>query len=242
MRPVAGMPSPIPGDAGCLVCGPFQGRHWAAFVVALPGGPRDRRYVDQACRFSARAACSRVPFCPGSVPALSRGLEALSVRHFPAIARALERAGFSGERLQRYVRVDLYAHGPFAYIAELADERDERDELGRRLVVRNGYHQPRHGLSIGDFAPALEQFLGSSAHWIHLRPPESTFATVRLRTKVTKGASSRAAGLTMVLKPIESAQARWRAVNGAQLAPLVRAGASFERGKLVERPENIEAA
>ncbi|GAA4958763.1 hypothetical protein GCM10023238_26940 [Streptomyces heliomycini] len=102
-----------------------------------------------------------------------------------------------------------------AYIAELADERDDK---GRRLVVRNGYHQPTqvttaagavevkaprvndkrvdeatgerkrfssailppwcrkspkisevlpllylHGLSSGDFVPALEQFLGSSA-------------------------------------------------------------------------------
>jgi putative transposase len=102
-----------------------------------------------------------------------------------------------------------------AYIAELADQWDQ---TGRRLVVRNGYHQPRkvttaagvvevkaprvndkrvdevtgerkrfssailppwcrkspkisevlpllylHGLSSGDFVPALEQFLGSSA-------------------------------------------------------------------------------
>ncbi len=70
-------------------------------------------------------------------------------------------------------------------------------------------------------------------HWIHLRttnPIESTFATVRLRTKVTKGAGSRAAGLAMVFKLIESAQDRWRAVNGARLVPLVRAGARFERG------------
>ncbi|MGW4783516.1 IS256 family transposase [Streptomyces sp. NPDC004230] len=77
-------------------------------------------------------------------------------------------------------------------------------------------------------------------HWIHLRttnPIESTFATVRLRTKVTKGAGSRAAGLAMVFKLIESAQARWRAVNAPHLVALVRAGARFERGQLVEREE-----
>ncbi|QYX81277.1 IS256 family transposase (plasmid) [Streptomyces akebiae] len=77
-------------------------------------------------------------------------------------------------------------------------------------------------------------------HWIHLRttnPIESTFATVRLRTKVTKGAGSRAAGLAMVFKLIESAQARWRAVNAPHLVALVRAGAHFERGQLVEREE-----
>ncbi|WP_369166387.1 IS256 family transposase [Streptomyces sp. R28] len=77
-------------------------------------------------------------------------------------------------------------------------------------------------------------------HWIHLRttnPIESTFSTVRLRTKVTKGAGSRAAALAMVFKLVESAQARWRAVNAPHLVALVRAGARFERGELVERPE-----
>jgi hypothetical protein len=44
-------------------------------------------------------------------------------------------------------------------------------------------------------------------------PIESTFATVRHRTKVTKGPGSRAAGLAMAFKLIESAQSHWRAVN-----------------------------
>jgi putative transposase len=34
---------------------------------------------------------------------------------------------------------------------------------------------------------------------------------------------------------IESAQDRWRAVNAPHLVALVRAGARFERGVLVER-------
>jgi transposase-like protein len=78
-------------------------------------------------------------------------------------------------------------------------------------------------------------------HWIHLRttnPIESTFATVRLRTRVTKGPGSRAAGVGMAFKLIESAQARWRAVNAPHLVALVRAGAMFENGKLIERPES----
>jgi len=69
-------------------------------------------------------------------------------------------------------------------------------------------------------------------HRIHLRttnPIESTFATVRLRTKVTRGAGSRTAALAMTFKLIESAQARWRAVNAPHLVALVRAGARFER-------------
>lgn len=62
-------------------------------------------------------------------------------------------------------------------------------------------------------------------------PIESTFATVRHRTKVTKGLGSRAAGLAMAFKLIESAQARWRAVNAAHVVALDRAGATFVSGK-----------
>jgi transposase len=85
-------------------------------------------------------------------------------------------------------------------------------------------------------------------HWVHLRttnPIESTFATVRHRTKITKGPGSRAAGLAMAFKLIESAQDCWRAVNAPHLVALVRAGARFEHGKIIEReaPDNrVEAA
>jgi transposase-like protein len=75
----------------------------------------------------------------------------------------------------------------------------------------------------------------------HLRttnPIESTFATVRHRTKITRGPGSRAAGLAMAFKLIQAAQDRWRAVNGPHLVALVRAGATFEGGKLVERPDD----
>jgi hypothetical protein len=63
---------------------------------------------------------------------------------------------------------------------------------------------------------------------------KSTFATVRLRTRVTKGPGSRAAGLAMAFKLIESAQDRWRSINAPHLVPLVRAGARFRKGVLVE--------
>jgi hypothetical protein len=79
-------------------------------------------------------------------------------------------------------------------------------------------------------------------HWLHLRttnPIESTFSPVRARTRVTKGAGSKDAGLAMVFKLLEAAEGRWRAVNGPHLVALVRAGARFERGKLVERPKEV---
>jgi putative transposase len=70
-------------------------------------------------------------------------------------------------------------------------------------------------------------------------PIESTFAAVRLRTKVSKGPASRAAGLAMAYKLIDAAQARWRAVNALHLVALVRNGAIFHKGKLLERPVDI---
>jgi hypothetical protein len=40
----------------------------------------------------------------------------------------------------------------------------------------------------------------------------------------------------MAFKLIEAAQDRWRAVNAPHLVALVRAGATFINGKLIERP------
>ena len=75
---------------------------------------------------------------------------------------------------------------------------------------------------------------------MHLRltrpDPGPTFATVRHQTKVAKGPGSRAAGLAMAFKLIESAQDRWRPVNAPHLVALLRAGATFIHSKLAERP------
>jgi transposase-like protein len=100
---------------------------------------------------------------------------------------------------------------------------------------------------VDDAEPLLAFYDFPAEHWIHLKttnPIESTFATVRLRTKVTKGPGSRAAGLAMAFKLIEAAQARWRSVNAPHLVALVRAGAKFEKGVLIERPnqQDQEAA
>lgn len=70
-------------------------------------------------------------------------------------------------------------------------------------------------------------------HWIHLRttnPIESTFATVRLRTKRTKGCGSRIACLTMVYKLMQSASKRWRLLNGTQVLVEVLRGTIFVDG------------
>ena len=70
-------------------------------------------------------------------------------------------------------------------------------------------------------------------HWRHLRttnPIESTFATVRLRHRRTKGNGTRQACLTMVFKLMKSAQRRWRLLNGSELLPDVTQGTPFIDG------------
>jgi len=70
-------------------------------------------------------------------------------------------------------------------------------------------------------------------HWRHLRttnPIESSFATVRLRTRVTKGAGSKTAALAMAYKLLESAQERWRRFNGHELVADVLDGVKFKDG------------
>jgi putative transposase len=101
---------------------------------------------------------------------------------------------------------------------------------------------PKAVAKITDDAEALLCFFDYPAeHWGHLKtnnPIESTFASVRLRTRVTKGPGSKAAGLAMAFKLLEAAQDRWRAVNGPHLVALVRAGARFDKGVMVERPDD----
>jgi putative transposase len=70
-------------------------------------------------------------------------------------------------------------------------------------------------------------------HWRHLRttnPIESSFATVKLRTKVTKGAGSKKAALAMAYKLLDAAQERWRRCNGHELVGDVLDGVTFKDG------------
>lgn len=122
-----------------------------------------------------------------------------------------------------------------------AEGKTHAREAAGRFAATYGAKFPKAVAKITDDLDVLLAVYDYPAeHWIHLRttnPIESTFATVRHRTKITRGPGSRAAGLAMAFKLIEAAQARWRAVNAPHLVALVRAGATFVGGKLVERPE-----
>jgi transposase-like protein len=126
-------------------------------------------------------------------------------------------------------------------LAEIWNAED-REHARRAVAAFKLAYGAKFAKAVAKVTDDLDQLLAfydyPAEHWIHLRttnPIESTFATVRHRTKVTKGPGSKAAGLAMAFKLIEAAQARWRAVNAPHLVALVRAGATFKKGKLVER-------
>jgi putative transposase len=123
-----------------------------------------------------------------------------------------------------------------------AEARKALEAFAREFGVR----WPKAAAKIEDEKEALLAFYDFPAeHWVHLRttnPIESTFAPVRARTDVTKGPGSRQAGLAMIFKLMEAAEGRWRRLNAPHLVALVRAGAEFVNGELVERSEEKDAA
>jgi transposase-like protein len=126
-----------------------------------------------------------------------------------------------------------------------AEDKDHARAAVKAFDAAYGARFPKAVAKVTDDAQELLAFFDYPAeHWVHLRttnPIESTFATVRHRTKVTKGPGSRAAGLAMAFKLIEAAQDRWRAVNAPHLVALVRAGATFVSGQLAERAGDVAA-
>lgn len=131
-------------------------------------------------------------------------------------------------------------------LAEIRDAPDrEHAERAIEVFARDyAVKWPKAVAKVVDDAEALLTFFDFPAeHWVHLKtsnPIESTFSSVRLRTRVTKGPGSKAAGLAMAFKLLEAAQDRWRAVNGPHLVALVRAGARFDKGVMVERPDEMQ--
>jgi len=130
------------------------------------------------------------------------------------------------------------AHRMLAEVRD-AEDRDHALAAMQTFAREFGAKWPKAVAKVVDDADALLAFFDFPAeHWVHLKttnPIESTFATVRLRTRVTKGPGSRAAGLAMAFKLIEAAELRWRAVNSPHLVALVRAGAKFVKGRLIEQ-------
>lgn len=72
-------------------------------------------------------------------------------------------------------------------------------------------------------------------HWVHLRtgnPIESSFSTIRLRHRKTKGSGSRRTSLAMMFKLAESASRKWKRLKGYEKLEFVAKGHIFKDGEL----------
>jgi putative transposase len=132
--------------------------------------------------------------------------------------------------------------GAKAALAEIAEDLEHATKAVKAFETAYGTKWPKAVAKITDDLDVLLEFYDFPAeHWVHLRttnPIESTFATVRLRQRVAKGPGYEPPVSRWRFNPIDSAEQRWRAVNAPHLVPLVRAGATFHKGKLVERPDD----
>jgi transposase-like protein len=120
----------------------------------------------------------------------------------------------------------------------LAPTRQKAEDAWERFVATFAEKYPKAVACLTAHREELLTFYAVPAeHWPSLRSTnviESTFATVRLRTKRTKGCGSRMATLTMVFKLVESAAKRWHRLRGYRQLPDVLNGVVFQDGVRVD--------
>ena len=108
-------------------------------------------------------------------------------------------------------------------------------------MAEDGTKWPKAVAKITDDLDVLLEFDNDPAeHWVHLRTMNPARVDLGHRSPSAaghKGPGSRAAGVAMAFKLIESAQQRWRAVNAPTSSLSSGGGARFEKGLLVERPD-----
>ena len=96
-----------------------------------------------------------------------------------------------------------------------------------------------------DWARLVTYFAFPASHWLHLRttnPIESSFATVKLRTRVTKGAGSKKTAETMAFKLLLECEKTWRKINGANEIQNLLDGLEYRDGVMIPRQSHHEAA
>jgi transposase-like protein len=141
------------------------------------------------------------------------------------------------KRLQARARERLHE------IMEAPDRKSAREGLGCFADEFEAKYPKATDCLLKDAEALLTFFNFPAEHWRHLRttnPIESPFAGVKARTRQTKGAGSRKAGLAMAFKLALAGEGHWRKVNAAQLVALVRAGVRYQDGihvSILEEPE-----
>jgi putative transposase len=128
----------------------------------------------------------------------------------------------------------------------MAESRKEADKaFDKTLKLYQDKYPKAMGCLENNRAEMLEFYNFPAIHWTHIRttnPIESTFATVRLRTKRSRNCGSRETTLAMVFKLLESAQKRWSRIKGFdRLAEVIR-GVEFIDGESAKDRENKIAA
>ena len=125
-----------------------------------------------------------------------------------------------------------------------AETREDAEEEIAGFAEEYEAKYPKAVASLRRNQDALLTFFDFPAeHWKHIRSTnaiESSFATVRLRTRVTKGAGSRTRALVMAFKLLAMAETRWRKIDAPQLAESLALGARFENG--VQTKEDTKEA
>ena len=128
----------------------------------------------------------------------------------------------------------------------MADTKEEAEKAFDYFVDLYGPKYPKAAQCLAKDREELLAFYDFPAeHWVHLRttnPIESTFATVRLRTGKTRGCLSRKTGLAMIFKLMQSAQKRWRKLNGENRVAQVIQGVNFKDGIAIKNENLKEAA
>jgi len=119
----------------------------------------------------------------------------------------------------------------------MAATRDDAHKAFDRTLKRFEGKYPKAMDCLGKDRDALLAFYDYPAeHWVHIRttnPVESTFASVRLRTKRTRHCGSRETTLAMVFKLLQSAQKRWKRIKGFRKLELVVNNVPFRDGEQV---------
>ena len=123
----------------------------------------------------------------------------------------------------------------------MAETRDEAHTAFNRILVRFEAKYPRTMAKLIKGREELLAFYDFPAeHWVNIRttnPIESTFSTVRLRTKRARNCGLRETTLAMLYKRLESAQKKWKRPKGLALLTLVVNNVKFKDG-VQEREES----
>ena len=128
----------------------------------------------------------------------------------------------------------------------MAETRDEAHKAFDRTLKRFEAKYPKAMACLAKDRDELLAFYDYPAeHWVHIRttnPIESTFATVRLRSKRSRNCGSRATTLAMVFKLLQSAEKRWKRIKGFRKLELVVNNVRFQDGEQVTDQSDRTAA